>query len=374
LGLEGSRLSREGSRLSPEGSKLSPEGSRRGPEGSGLGAYTVGKYFQCGNPNDLIKADTTSPSYYVYSAIASTNHYNVNGDGSSTFDRANSIYGKCGTKSLANTRLGSSVYRYCKNSDYVTDRNLNALYDAVHYVEAEVTSLRRPLSIAEVAVRSAGVVEQPILEGFGIMYYCGFYACVANNQGDKSKCYPAFDGEKDWDLVAGVSYADLKAKSDLVNDCITNEYLSDEEIADDDKVNTYNDLLNRRSYLCMAENEIVDFLELIYPKWYSENDAIKYVYGRHLADERCWANQDFTDVISSSQTAFSGCPSNADVYQSLIEALTSLTATCKANQKKTPAPEPYYGGYGQPAYGQPAYGQPAYGQPAYGQYSTYGRP
>ena len=62
---------------------------------------------------------------------------------------------------------------------------------AIHYSEASITDIRRPLTIAELAVKSAGVLIQPILDGFGIMYFCAFHACKANNGGDiDGTCLP----------------------------------------------------------------------------------------------------------------------------------------------------------------------------------------
>lgn len=305
-------------------------------EASGLAAYTVGSKFLCANTAELDLSVNDDDHHFVYLTVPSTNHYNVAGD-DGKFSATN-MYTTCGDVSAANNALGHDVLRHCQSSKYTSDRSLRSLYDSVHYVEKISTSLRRPLTIAEIAVRSAGIHEQPILEGFGIMYYCGFYACVANNDGDASKCYPEFDSEKDWKLVSGVSYSDLQTKSREINECIEDGWLTNEDMTSSGKVNLYTEALSRRSYLCQAENDVVDFFTKVFPTWASDNDdAAKWVYGRHLADERCWAAQTVYDDL---QAEIHLCPSNADLYQLLQDALADLSSTCAANKVKTAAPEP----------------------------------
>lgn len=195
------------------------------------------------------------------------------------------------------------------------------------------------------------------MEGFGIVYYCAFHACRANNNGDLSKCYPEFKSDDDW-KPSGISYSDLKKLSDDVNDCITDGYLDSDDITSNGDVATYNTLLSKRSYLCLAEGEVVKFLTGIYTNWAGEDDAISLVYGRHLADEKCFGG-----------TGDKLCPSNTEVYGVLTSALKSLVDKCEA-AKKPNSQHPRYGGYGRPQYGDPQYGTEAkYGrQPTYDNY------
>ncbi|ETW03556.1 hypothetical protein H310_04973 [Aphanomyces invadans] len=312
-------------------------------EASGLAAFTIGDRFACANPNHLIPSPTSSGAY-LYLNIPSTTHYwtgmNVP-DGGAVFNPKNKYSNFKSSAALA--ALKDRAYRYCKNADYTTDRTLVGLYDSVHYIERDTSALRRPQSIAEIAVRSAGVHEQPILEGFGILYYCAFHACRANNHGDLSKCYPTFNSDKDWSLPPRT----LKAESDAVTKCIDDDYLTTEDITTNQFVQTYNYLLSKRSYLCLAESEIVDFLTLVYPQWATEDDAISLVYGRHLADERA--------EIEGEDT----CPSTRDIYSVLHTALNDLIRQCADNKAKAIKHKIY----GKPQYGNPQYGDP-YGRPA----------
>ncbi|OQR85041.1 hypothetical protein ACHHYP_12412 [Achlya hypogyna] len=301
-------------------------------EASGLAAYTVGKKFLCANVNALDENGD-------YLAIPSNNHYGAL--------MTKGGYFSC-ESSAAFTKLGySNVVRSCKDVDtYTSDMELRNLYDSVHYVETVTTSLRRPLTIAEIAVRSAGVHEQPILEGFGIMYYCGFYACVANHDGDSSKCYPEFNSEKDWELPLTVSYSSLLTDSRHINECIEDGYLTNEDITGCEEVATYIEALSSRSYLCLAENEIVRFLGEIYSDWAAcEDDAISLVYGRHLADERCYASRLITKDGEITFDSTEGdtkkqCLTKGEIYPLLNKALGSLKDKCHDN-KTAPKPEPH---------------------------------
>ncbi|EQC41209.1 hypothetical protein SDRG_01185 [Saprolegnia diclina VS20] len=196
------------------------------------------------------------------------------------------------------------------------------------------------------------------------MYYCGFYACVANHDGDASKCYPSFQGDEEWnqDHVTPL----LKAKSDEINDCIDDGYLSPDDIAQCGAVTDYVDALARRNYICLAEAEIVSFLGKIYPTWNTdtdvEDDALTLVYARHLADERSYAAQAFEDdtVLDASKLPVP-CTTNDDIYLKLNTALASLSGICLSNKLATPEPwsepEPQYNGHYKkgPVYTAPVY-------------------
>ncbi|KAF0683128.1 Aste57867_24816 [Aphanomyces stellatus] len=347
-------------------------------EASGLAAFTVGDQYVCANPNDLVPfLDHVhgDGKHFIYLNIPSTIHYTVSVDdaGKIITDATQNQYTKCPAASLK--ALGvTGTYRYCQTGRYTSDKTYRGLYDAVHYIERESSSLRRPQSIAEIAVRSAGVLEQPILEGFGIMYYCAFHACRANNDGDLSKCYPDFKSDTDWHIPAAVSNIPKLAKT--VNQCIDDGYLDSDDITESVEVSAYAELLARRSYLCIAETEIVDFLAKVYPTWATgADDALNLVYGRHLADEVCYAS--FERSYEVGGPAIKGCPTYLEVYTALQTALSTLSTTCTAN-KSPKSKRPHYGGgygngYGQrPQYGDPQYPSGKYGQPDYSQNGYYG--
>ncbi|RHY90721.1 hypothetical protein DYB35_003841 [Aphanomyces astaci] len=316
-------------------------------EASGLSAFTIGTKFACANPNDLQPIDSDQGAY-IYANIPSTIHYSVT-------DPANNLYTNSknseALKALQKTD-SQSIYRYCQNADYTTDRTYRGLYDAVHYVEREASALRRPQSIAEIAVRSAGYHEQPILEGFGILYYCAFHACRANNDGDLSKCYPEFKTDE-WKLSD-----DLRANSATVTKCIDDDILTAEDITTTAEVQTYNHLLSKRSYLCLAEFDVVEFLGKIYPDWAKEDDAISLVYGRHLADERAYG--DLKEGESGPSVDGNGdklCPLPSEVYAALSSALSKLAGTCSDKRKAAAEVKPHV--YNRPQYGNPQYGSEA---------------
>ncbi|KAG9409466.1 hypothetical protein AC1031_019725 [Aphanomyces cochlioides] len=329
-------------------------------EASGLAAFTLGDSFMCANTEQLLgNVYTSSPGSPHYSPEFYT------GDSQCPL-----------TSSAAKTALAevdrSKLLRYCKSSQYTTDRTYRGLYDAVHYIDRKSSALHRPQSIAEIAVRSAGILEQPILEGFGIVYYCAFHACRANNDGDLSKCYPEFKSEDDWN-PSGISYSELKKLSDDANDCITDGYLDSDDITSCTEVEAYNNLLSKRSYVCLAEGEIVDFLGKIYAGWAGEEDAISLVYGRHLADEKCYGE---TPPVGFGETfpleaPPKRCPSNSEIYGALTTALNTLLDKCN-DAKTTKTQHSHYGGYGRPQYGDPQYGTEAkYGRrPTKNNYAT----
>ncbi|CAK4675331.1 unnamed protein product [Aphanomyces euteiches] len=304
-------------------------------EASGLAAFTLGDSFMCATTEKL-------DQYGVYGSTPGSPHYKSQFYTGLSQCPAASSAAKAALAAAGEPSDPSKLIRYCKTSQYTTDRTYRGLYDAVHYIDRKSSALHRPQSIAEIAVRSAGILEQPILEGFGIVYYCAFHACRANNDGDLSKCYPEFKAEDDWD--SSISQSALKKLSDDVNDCITDGYLDSDDIILEESVESFNNLLSQRTYLCLAEGEIVDFLGEIYAGWAEEEDAISLVYGRHLADEKCFAHEK--------------CQPNKVVYNALNFALDVLLNKCSDAKKSNTQHSPY-GGYGRPQYGDPQYGTEA---------------
>ncbi|CAK4183842.1 unnamed protein product [Aphanomyces euteiches] len=304
-------------------------------EASGLAAFTLGDSFMCANTEQL-------DQYGVYGSTPGSPHYKPQFYDELQFCPDASSAAKAALAAAGEPSDPSKLIRYCKTSQYTTDRTYRGLYDAVHFIDRKSSALHRPQSIAEIAVRSAGILEQPILEGFGIVYYCAFHACRANNDGDLSKCYPEFKAEDDWN--SSISQSALKKLSDDVNDCITDGYLDSDDIILEESVESFNNLLSQRTYLCLAEGEIVDFLGEIYAGWAEEEDAISLVYGRHLADEKCFAHEK--------------CQPNKVVYDALNFALDVLLNKC-GDAKKSNTQHSPYGGYGRPQYGDPQYGTEA---------------
>ncbi|CAK4609360.1 unnamed protein product, partial [Aphanomyces euteiches] len=320
-------------------------------EASGLAAFTLGDSFMCANTEQL-------DQYGVYGSTPGSPHYKPQFYDELQFCPDASSAAKAALAAAGEPSDPSKLIRYCKTSQYTTDRTYRGLYDAVHFIDRKSSALHRPQSIAEIAVRSAGILEQPILEGFGIVYYCAFHACRANNDGDLSKCYPEFKSEDDW-KPSGVSYSDLKKLSDDVNDCITDGYLDSDDITSCTEVEKYNNLLSKRSYVCLAEGEIVDFLKEIYGTWAEEDDAISLVYGRHLADEKCYGELTPDGIEPSPlEDPPKRCPSNSQIYAALDTALKTLLDKCTV-AKTTKTQHSSYGGYGRPQYGDPQYGTEA---------------
>lgn len=325
---------------------------------TGLESSTFNDKFACSNTNALVEGE----GEYVYNTLPHNRHY------------SSERYSTCSVSS-AMSAIGAKDIRKCAATDedrFLVDMTLRNLYDSVHYVEASITNARRPQTIAELAVHSAGVLEQPILEGFGIMYFCAFYACKANNGGDMDgTCLPEFNAELDWEKKPDSGdYAVIKADSEKIEHCLTHKWLTSQDISENSDVQKFNELL-RRSYICMAESEVVSFLDEMIEGWNGDDDAIVWVYARHLADERCYED-------SKSQ-----CASNSELYDALMTALSSLTETCGTVHdeylKKKKDISAYYHQYGgasgkgyvpattsETQYGAPAGGYQAGSAPKYG--------
>jgi len=282
---------------------------------SGLALYTVGEKgtattFLCANPKHLELYE----DQYVYNSIPHSHYPDYRTD-------------TCET-SLAYEKIATSVLiRKCANHDsndeghqYTTDDlSLRSLYDAVHPYENDDTALRRPKTIAEIAVSGAGMIEQPILEGFGIMYYCAFYACKANNGGNTDgTCFPSFEGDDEFEYDSLTSdLSEVKEIAHEVNECIADHWLAAHEVAG---ASASFNLALRRSYICMTEVLNIEFLSMVDETWNTANDAVLYVYGRHLSDEKCYEEKE------------SKCASNDILYEDLEAVLRNLAAICQANK------------------------------------------
>jgi len=318
-------------------------------EASGLKAYSVGDQFLCADIKSLKK---TSDGKLVYTSLSTDHHYDPK-----ILDTCNAAHALNSNVAPSSSALKSLVpggkssyecravtgakqagaFDTIRNSgeQYTVDMSLENLYDAVHYVEAETSVLRRPQTIAELAVSNAGIREQPILEGFGIMYFCGFYACKANNGGDlDGTCFPEFDEELDWQSVDEVRSKSLKKDSAKIEFCLKeNKFLTAHDVAEDASVKAFREAL-RRSYTCMAEKSVVDFFTKIYPE--KERDvAASLVYGRHLANEKCY------------EAANGLCTGDEDLYVLMEAAMDSIIATCEKNKLDHSTKKKTYGAYGQ---------------------------
>lgn len=298
-------------------------------EASGMDAFTLGdhasaKAFLCSNVEYLVEDTTSATPEWSYKSVPGNPHFSSDAC-PATYSAAADKIGAADLArncvSLADGVAGTGVSVELKGTQFATDdMSLRSLYDAVHPYEADTTALRRPKTIAEIAVTGAGMVEQPILEGYGIMYFCAFYACKANNGGNvDGTCFPAFSEEEDFPIASQGDYADFKTSSDRVTECIDNNWLTSHDIALSAEVSTFKSQL-QRSYLCMAEKEIVRFMDIIVPGWDDANDAVLYVYGRHLAEEKCYEEKEGL------------CQDEAELYELLLSSLKSLEDTCEANK------------------------------------------
>lgn len=280
---------------------------------SGLSAYTVGPKgsatsFLCANPKHLKVVEDT----WEYTSLPKAHYIDYRKEGKGQYSEA--------AKAIDIEVLVRKCDGNVADKQYVTsDLSLRSLYDAVHPYENDVTALRRPKTIAEIAVSGAGMIEQPLLEGFGIMYYCAFYACKANNAGNTDgTCFPSFEGDDEFDIKPSiVELSSLKELSHDVDQCLDDHWISAQQVAENSA--SFN-LALKRSYICMTENTNVDFLTKIDDEWTTKNDAVLYVYGRHLADEKTYEDNN------------NKCASNDLLYSSLEETLTTLAKICQDNK------------------------------------------
>ena len=300
-------------------------------EASGMEAFTLGdhssaKAFLCSNVEYLFNDTSAAIPTWSYKSLPGNPHFSSDACPATYSAAADKIGAEDLARNCASLADGSAELdvsgEFYETQFATADMSLRSLYDAVHPYEAKTTALRRPKTIAEIAVTGAGMVEQPILEGYGIMYFCAFYACKANLGGSvDDTCFPAFSEEEDFPIPSQAgSYADFKTSSGNVSECIENNWLTSHDIALSAEVSTFKSQL-QRSYLCMAEKEIVRFMDIIVPGWDDANDAVLYVYGRHLAEEKCY------------EESKGFCQDEAELYELLLTALDSLEATCAANKE-----------------------------------------
>lgn len=285
-------------------------------EASGLAHYRVGNQFLCGNVNFLAGND--------YIAVPMEKHYRI-GLLENCKVKAKDLFGVEEETYHCRARIttGSDEDTFDSvrgvGEQYLVDMTLPYLYNAVHYIDVENSALRRPMSVAEVAISNAGLHEQPMLEGFGILYFCAFHACKANNGGNvDGSCYPSVTDD-DWNYDAlDAEWLKLKNASDKINTCLDSKiHLTTFDIVKDNAVKDFRTAL-QRSYICMAEDEVASFFLDLFPK---VQPASALVYGRHLAIEKCYESEQGL------------CVSDEKLYQLLQKALDSLVDTCKASEK-----------------------------------------
>lgn len=303
-------------------------------EASGMEAFTVGdhasaKAFLCSNVDHLDIYERKNPPLLSYSSLPGSPHFSTDVcKNSAAYDKIkpNNMARNCGTFSgaIQKNNGAKSVWKGEGINLATDDLSLRSLYDAVHPYEADTTALRRPKTIAEIAVTGAGLVEQPLLEGYGIMYFCAFYACKANNGGNMDDtCFPAFSEEDDFPIpsTSTPTYSDFKTSSDKVQECVENNWLSSHDIALNPAVTAFKSKL-QRSYLCMAEAEIVRFMDIVDKGWETAEDAVLYVYGRHLAQEKCYEEKGEKKM----------CHHETQLYDDLSASLKSLKEKCSENK------------------------------------------
>ena len=277
----------------------------------------IDNYFICNNPTDLHRggqyynSDPGNPRYSKH-LIHRCARRSRTSSALNTIGK-NKVLKKC---EYANDEPNSSSDNTIgPESQKLTDMDLRGLYDGVNPVTRTTQSSYRVRSIAEMAVLNAGVLGQPILEGFGIMYFCAFYACKANNGGEvDGTCLPTFDADSDW---RNKKKDELKTLSEKVDNCLEKKWITKNDVAMDGEVERFNQKSDR-SYICMAESKIVRFFNRMTDT--DSNEAWDLVYYRHLAIEKCYESKK------------NMCTSNKKLYKTLRDALSSLVGLCNERQ------------------------------------------
>ncbi|EQC40768.1 hypothetical protein SDRG_01839 [Saprolegnia diclina VS20] len=208
---------------------------------------------------------------------------------------------------------------------------LFGLLDGQNTITNRNDATLRVRTIAEIAANNGGLAKQPILEGNGVLYFCAFYACRANNGGDASSCFPGVS-RSDWDLLSSnywvPTWNDLTTE---INDCVANKYLTPQDVKDVSK--PLLDELHQRTHICMAENEIVSFYNKINGAFDPKVQDGHIVFLRRLANEKCFLESQ------------GDCRSNQDLYSDLFNILKTLHNRCLsvkfATQDAASEPEPY---------------------------------
>ncbi|KAF0707909.1 hypothetical protein As57867_006488, partial [Aphanomyces stellatus] len=126
---------------------------------------------------------------------------------------------------------------------------LRGLLDGVRTWDAASNNAVRPRLLAEVFAQFQGTLKQPILEGNGILYYCAFYACRANNGGDTTACFPEVTND-DWALP-NYQVDTWNELTDDIEACLDEEWITPFDI--EEIASRLTKHLSFRSHICEAE-------------------------------------------------------------------------------------------------------------------------
>ncbi|KDO28223.1 hypothetical protein SPRG_06272 [Saprolegnia parasitica CBS 223.65] len=290
--------------------------------------------FHCNNVEDL--GLLSAPlGYFPYRRDAGDITYSL------------SALKKCKTSATVDTTGVEFLVKKCKFHTNLAEENnhgqdlspllwtnpdtLFGLLDGQNTITNRNDATLRVRTIAEIAANNGGLAKQPILEGNGVLYFCAFYACRANNGGDASSCFPSVSRD-DWDLLSSnywvPTWNDLTVE---INECLASKYLTPQDVKEVSK--PLLDELHQRTHICMAENEIVSFYNKINGAFDPTVQDGHIVFLRRLANEKCFLESE------------NDCRSNQDLYSDLFNVLKTLHNRCLsvkfATQDAASEPEPY---------------------------------
>ncbi|ETW08980.1 hypothetical protein H310_01458 [Aphanomyces invadans] len=180
--------------------------------------------------------------------------------------------------------------------------------------------------------------KQPILEGNGILYFCSFYACRANNQGDLSSCFPEVHNS-DWALP----HHKVDVWNDLTDDiqeCIEDGWIDADDVSELAKRLTKT--LTTRSHICQAEAELVSFFQTIHGAFDASVQDGHWVFLRQIANERFFSDCDSVDDLYEELFAVlrkvkNRCVSRIASYQ--LPTTTQRTRKSHGSRRPRPSPE-----------------------------------
>ncbi|CAK4074393.1 unnamed protein product [Aphanomyces euteiches] len=300
-------------------------------QASGWNVFETNGRFYCPNPDTLLTSppllgsskfgtysvDSTD-RFYDAGAVIDTDHCNAE------------IYGYTGVSPLL--KRCEILQDPTENvaTQYSNPDTLRGLLDSVRVWDTATKANVRPSTLAETAARFRGTQKQPILEGNGILYFCAFYACRANNDGDVSSCFPGVSNT-DWALPH-YKVDVWNQLTDDIQECLDEQWITAEDVNEIAKRLTQD--LRHRTHICQAEAELVAFFKVINGDFDVNVQDGHWVYLRQLAYERC----SHPNVYPNDGPL--GCEDVDTVYEQLFVVLRKIKNRCISRMASYVPPAP----------------------------------
>ncbi|RHY53568.1 hypothetical protein DYB34_005778 [Aphanomyces astaci] len=277
-------------------------------DASGWDTYTINGRFYCPAQNTLIGDNSppvTTPNAWTYRSDHTDKFYSWEvanravGTAIGSYTGVQPLLKQCQVLEGATEDVGQEL----SNPD-----TLRGLIDSVRVWDSASHSNVRPRIIAEIVAQYQGTQKQPILEGNGILYFCSFYACRANNHGDVSSCFPEVRNS-DWALPH-YKVDVWNQLTDDIQECLDEGWIDADDVSEVAKRLTQT--LTTRTHICQAEEELVAFFKTIHGAFDTTVQDGHWLFLRQIANER----------------VYSQCDSVEDLYEALFAVLRKVKNRC----------------------------------------------